>query len=623
MRVLFLLTAVLVLGACRESASTGPQEPVSPLREGLAAYRANKIAEAEGIFRELAADPEAPEAERAGAARELARIAWLIDGEAGKALRRLEEARKFGGDRCETDRLAARILRESGAQREVIDGAGAWLRACEKYQAQDELRLQVIEARLDLAAAAEDPAVHLRAAERHLAELSEDGAGSLAGARARLETGVLTGSAGSAMQAWRDYFWLVRKTMPQALARFEGSQIFAKALKADAGVQARLALTDLLMRAGFAQTAERYSERTGLAERAAGRSEWKRIAAYFSQRKKLRAAALRVNRALARKQEVGDELEETAKAVTIALMQAANGSGDPRRVLYENYGLFGTTGETGGYPSLHIGHVVEDRQHQVSQYGHEGTVRLIVLDNMLANGFQSWLWDGWASTGGWATTGDWAGEEGGIVQVRPPYTRAPFRAWGLLHDEAARRDFIAGHAEHAAEDLAALRGRRVAHLPGVNDRLRLQAIDRIAAAVRARSGGDGEFRRAFLRESYRAIRQHSIYAHEGRHVIDKTLPGGDDRFDSRELEYRAKLSELALSDYPRLALIAINAANTGDDSNHGHANAKVLALYRKWIRDHPEAVIGYDSGAPALVQMDRLTDNQIRAVARNADPLAE
>ncbi|MFW6027596.1 MAG: hypothetical protein ACOC91_02190, partial [bacterium] len=425
------------------------------------------------------------------------------------------------------------------------------------------------------------------------------------------------------LQGWRGYFWLTRTNMPQALSKYENTRIFANALRQDAGDEARLALTDLLMRAGFAQAAERYAELTGLAERAAPRREWRRIAEYFSQRKQIDAATLKINRAIARGQDTGDELKQVARSVTIALMQAADGSGDPRRVLFENYGLFGTTGKTNGYPSLHIGHVVEDRRQKVSQYGHEGTVRLIVLDNMLANGFESWLWDGWAATGGWATTGDWAGEEGGIVQVRTQYAKAPLRAWALLHEGPARRDFIADHATHAAEDRARLKRKRLAQLPGVNDRLRLQVIDRIAAAARAKLEEGGDFRRAFLNEYYRGVRQHSIYLHEGRHVIDKTLPGAaENSMNSVQLEFRGKLSELALSDYPRLALRAINTT-VGGDSNHGRANADVLDLYGKWIRDHPARVIGYDSALPPLLQVDRLTDNQIRAIARSADPLAE
>ena len=67
--------------------------------QGRAAYDDNKVAEAEKIYAAVAADAGASAAERAAAQRELARIAWLIDGNDKAALDHLLAAKMLGDNR--------------------------------------------------------------------------------------------------------------------------------------------------------------------------------------------------------------------------------------------------------------------------------------------------------------------------------------------------------------------------------------------------------------------------------------------------------------------------------------------------------------------------------------------
>ena len=155
------------------------------------------------------------------------------------------------------------------------------------------------------------------------------------------------------------------------------------------------------------------------------------------------------------------------------------------------------------------------------------------------------------------------------------------------------------------------------------DRLSLQVADQVGRRARALAGPGGDLRRAFLAEYWRASFQQSIFLHEGRHALDRTLVRGLARFFDDGLEYRAKLSELALADYPRLALSQINSNSMGSDSDHARANRKVLQGYVDWIRGHPGEIAGFDPGRPPLAQIDRLSDSQLRAVARSLDPVAK
>ena len=235
---------------------------------------------------------------------------------------------------------------------------------------------------------------------------------------------------------------------------------------------------------------------------------------------------------------------------------------------------------------------------------------------MVANGFDSWLWDGSAATGGWT-------EEGPvIVQIRSEYTTNPLTAWALFSGGAARTEALEELKRDEAADLAALAGGGVAYLPGLAGRIQLQAADQIGRRARAGLAPGGDLRRAFLAEYWRGMFQDQMLVHEGRHALDKTLVRGLARLWDSDLEYRAKLSELALADYPRLALVNINAAEIGSGSAHGKADERILAAYAEWMRGHPAEIAGYDPRRPALAQLDKLSDAQLRAVARGLDPIA-
>jgi hypothetical protein len=86
------------------------------------------------------------------------------------------------------------------------------------------------------------------------------------------------------------------------------------------------------------------------------------------------------------------------------------------------------------------------------------------------------------------------------------------------------------------------------------------------------------------------------------------------------LEYQAKLSELALSDYPRMALGNMDRSLDGVGP-HDQAGAKIFEQFRRWMEAHPDQILGYDPAIPVLAQFDKLSDGQLREIARSLDPL--
>jgi hypothetical protein len=588
--------------------STSAPSLAASLTEAQDAYDNNRIPDAERLFTAVAADATASADDRSNAEIGLARIAWLIEGNADSALQRLGAATR---EPCDAAVMKLRVLKEARRSREVIASEGAMIKACPEAAKRDEMRIHAIAARLDLAHADARRRMQLLADATADARLLTPEAG-VEGARARLAIALLTDDAPAALSAWKDYFWLDDRDAPQAIEGLGATRRFTRGLAKKATADDKLGLAELLMRVGFGDESRAYAEAHGLPGTRTQDPIWKRLHAYWTERDRLEAEILRVNREFAHGRKDDYALEAAAKSALANLMAAAGATGDPMEAIRQYYGLIGTVGLTNGYPSIHLGHLVEDRDETVTQYGHSAKVHFIAVDNMISNGFTSWLWDGSATVGGWQSNGT-------IIQVRPAYVSGPLGALQLTRDGPERQKLIARQAMRAAEDIAALKQRPVATLEGLNDRLRLQAAEQVAASVRQKSADPADFRRLFLAEYSRATFNHSIMIHEGRHAIDASL--GVSSKDQSVLEYHAKLSELALSDYPRMALENIDRTLEGNGP-HDLAGARVFDGYRKWMEAHTADIAGYDPTIPVLEQLDKLTDDQIRAIARSLDPLA-
>jgi hypothetical protein len=176
-------------------------------------------------------------------------------------------------------------------------------------------------------------------------------------------------------------------------------------------------------------------------------------------------------------------------------------------------------------------------------------------------------------------------------------------------DEQARESAL--DEERAAREPAG-------YLPGLAMRLRHQGLERLQERLRE-AGLEGEnLQLAFLAALERATLESSIFAHEGRHVLQQQRAR-----NAGSGEFFAKLSEVAFAPEPRLALGAIFSANIGDRTPHGRANQKIMKGLVSWMKMHAGEVPKLDPERPLLPQFDRLTDDQIRAAFRSMDPMAQ
>ena len=586
------------------------------LQDAQAAYGIYDVNKAEALYRDVAADPQAPAKDRAAATRELARIAWLVDGQRDAALAMLAASLPADPDPCRAAHLYARI-RNDGPAPLAPDAALAGL-ATTCLEAEPAVALETVRA-LQLSAERQSgSAQRAMAAEalRRLAQLPEGARYSAQGNKLRLSLGILAGDAAAALAGWRDYFWLEDgKSAPPAIAAGDVEATFRQGLAAAADTAAALNFARLLMRAGFYDDFRGYAGRHALAR--SGHAEWKPLAAYIELRETLTREILAHDRQYARAGATEEEAYE--KRLGEILMRAArrtgSAGGDPVEALHRAYGLWGTApGKSNGVSGIHLGHTVVDDRQQVSQDGRSGTIRFIALDNMVHNSFSAWLMDGASAPGGWAVDGVT------IVQVRPRYLTIIDGFARTAQPGLARTEALREIEAQRATDRTIAAATPIAFLPGVRSRLRLGGIDTLAAQVRRSLPPGDSFELAFKKAFYNASVASSITAHEGRHALDQATYKQACELTNPELEYRAKLSEIRFAPSPRLALSSIFSPLFGGTSGHGVANQRLLTDFARWIDANRDKVAGHDPGLTPLEQLDKLSDAQFVAVATGLEP---
>ena len=265
-----------------------------------------------------------------------------------------------------------------------------------------------------------------------------------------------------------------------------------------------------------------------------------------------------------------------------------------------------------GHFGLSMGHVVLDEQRNIMQHDKEGNLRFIAIDHMVSNGYSSWFWDGKAEIGGWAP------DDQSILQVRSAYSASPINAWLAVTDSIEVQRTLLEIGENSSIDDSIASLNTIAFLPGLNQRIDFNSKVKILKDLQAEGLSGRELRIAFLSTYEKLTLESSIFAHEGRHAIDKKYSG---KLRSKQLEFRAKLSEIYFSDHPFLSIRAVVAPNIGDETSHGQANLRVLTGIVGWMESHQDEIKALDMTRPFLPQLDLLTEEQLRSAVLSIDPL--
>jgi hypothetical protein len=278
------------------------------------------------------------------------------------------------------------------------------------------------------------------------------------------------------------------------------------------------------------------------------------------------------------------------------------------------FGALVNLGSTAGFYDLHMGHRIVNEERVIKQYGRQAKLHFIVLDSMVSNGFQSWAWDNGGQHGGW-------GSSGTIVQIRQAFSGGALNAWLSVATAAGRAKAEEEIRKCSEIDKQTAAKNPTAFLEGLQKRIYQQGLQQLLDRLKARGLTGRQLQIAFLSEYDRALQESTIFAHEGRHAIDQQ-PGSFKVTSGEELEFRAKLSQVAFAPAPRLTLNGIIDANIGDSSPHGQANLRIMKGLVQWMSAHSTEIHEFDRASPVLPQLDKLTDDQLRIVFRSMDPLA-
>jgi hypothetical protein len=614
----WILILILVVFAPRLSAQRS-RDRVSLVFRGEAALQRQEIGAAIDAFRNAANDSSARR--RAAAERMLAFIEWRFYRRFHSARGHLTRALVTGADSAVTLVEVARVAMAEGHYRE-----GFALATRAHALASDDFALR--DAILQMGHAVIEPALVQRidgdtlrgrevpdrvdagAAVSALLSLVRSTPGRTQEAHDLLLAALVVGDGVSALEAFHSYYLVdtgddLRGPIPEASAALSKLLPAWRGDSASPGERSRLA-------AAFARA--RLFDAAGLV--APSSSELRAYAMYC--RRLAREAEDYYRRAL-----IG---EESRNQLTRAYYRASRdlwpklawAGGEPPVYypaaagpeLARRYGTVIQLGITGGFYDLHLGHVVGEKVRTVRQYGHEARLRFLLIDGIVSNGLQSWAWDGSGGHGGWQRRDT-------VIQVRPVFVEHTIALWLTADSARLDRERVSTAADSAADWTLAAED-SLGYLPGVAARLRRDGRNALLDSLRGAGLGGSALEAAFIRTVSHLSRESSIWAHEGRHAIDDALRP---TLSTEEREFRAKLSEIAFADRPKLVMSSVFHANIGDATPHGQANRRIMGGLVRWMRRHASQIRGLDTSRPLLPQLPLLTDEQLRRAFRAMDPL--
>jgi hypothetical protein len=313
------------------------------------------------------------------------------------------------------------------------------------------------------------------------------------------------------------------------------------------------------------------------------------------------------------------EIEVPARQLLAALGVAPPSSQEPDALqnallgeLRRRFGVEGYFGTTMNFHGLLAGHAIVDERRTIEQHGYSGEFRYVSIDRLISRDFTSWY--GTTNVGGWGTATT-------MYQVRQAYLAGPLTQLAWVTDAASRAKLTDRIARFEREDLARCAQDPYAEPKALPLKLKLQAGERLHRRLLDRHLRGADLGRAFVSEIMEMSVEATVFAHEGRHALDQLhFPAEFKAMDDTERELRAKFSEVLFSRDPRLALTgSIFGGQLDESTGHGRANRRFRVLLVDWMKAHAGEIEGLRRERPLITQVDRLTDQQLKAFASEND----
>ncbi len=262
-----------------------------------------------------------------------------------------------------------------------------------------------------------------------------------------------------------------------------------------------------------------------------------------------------------------------------------------------------------GYYGFYCWHEVANETVPINQYGRKSTLQLIAMDHLISKDYSGWFFNE-QRVGGTATNN-------AIILVRPVMLQEPVLIWNYLNDPVQMKEMEDKIARMQIMDLKLVKDNPYALLPGLRLKILMRGTQKIYDSLKNSYQHNGNIKMAFITH-FTDYLNHCSLTHEGRHAIDKQIGG----FNSNQMEYRAKLSEVALSRAPLLTFAVQVLRRESENASHGKANGRLVKDMVRWMSQHKDQIKGFEPAVPYILQLDKLTDEQVVIAMKSLDPLA-
>jgi len=272
----------------------------------------------------------------------------------------------------------------------------------------------------------------------------------------------------------------------------------------------------------------------------------------------------------------------------------------------KHFGAKGFSRSTGLFIGYYLfnSHIVDQEKLIVDQYGYTAEVIKTKVDLNSTLDYASWFLGG-HTVGGWAKKKE-------IIENKEAYLKNPARAWVDITDSTRLQEtnkFISENLYHPDMYKQA---------EALSQKLILDT--RIDLYNRLKETGISGFamKSAFVAE-YNRILEEIVFIHEARHAIEKNHMPIRYFFSSGKREFRAKLSQVALSSEPKLGLATL-VNDIASGGGHGYGNRKIVEVGIEWVKINSDKILGFSPDKPILPQLSLLTNDQIRECYSSVDP---
>lgn len=297
-------------------------------------------------------------------------------------------------------------------------------------------------------------------------------------------------------------------------------------------------------------------------------------------------------------------------------------TGEPKEFSLDNVEIeidkrFGASiriGSANGWFSMTWGHKVIEYKTEVSQYGQSSVMVFRSLDYLISNGFLGWYFDNSGVIGGWQS-------DELVYQVRTRYLNGPLEVWQQFKELSGRTDFTQEVRQQMEEDERLAQQEHTVIFQGMLSQMEFQAHQELIQDLKQAGHEGDELKKEFLTRYKTLTFQDEILSHEGRHLIDHLMTANE-KLSGPELEYRAKLSEIAFAKYPFMALSRIFRGGI-DSSPHGRANMRLAENLYAWMEENWREVEGIEASLHKGPQLFKLTNQQLVDVIQSFDPLSQ